>query len=42
MSIFVTALENIATLRAVNGATSSRLNFAEEHLQLNETNLRRQ
>ena len=40
VSFFVTALENIATLRAVNGATSNRLSFAEEHLQLNETNLR--
>ena len=40
VSMFVTALENIATLRAVNGATSNRLAFSEEHLQLTETNLR--
>ena len=40
VSFFVTALENVATLRAVNGATSSRLSFAEEHLNLTETNLR--
>ncbi len=40
VSFFITALENIATLRAVNGATSNRLTFSEEHLQLTETNLR--
>jgi flagellin len=40
VSMFVVALENIATLRAVNGATSNRLTFSEEHLQLTETNLR--
>ena len=40
VSFFVTALENVATLRAVNGATSSRLSFAEDHLNLTETNLR--
>jgi flagellin len=40
VSFFVTALENVATLRAVNGATSSRLSFAEDHLKLTETNLR--
>ena len=39
VSFFITALENIATLRAVNGATSNRLSFSEEHLQLTETNL---
>jgi flagellin len=39
VSFFVTALENIATLRAVNGATSSRLSFAEDHLKLTQTNL---
>ncbi len=40
VSFFITALENVATLRAVNGATSNRLTFSEEHLQLTETNLR--
>ena len=40
VSFFITALENIATLRAVNGATANRLTFSEEHLQLSETNLR--
>ena len=39
VSFFITALENIATLRAVNGATANRLTFSEEHLQLSETNL---
>jgi flagellin len=39
VSFFVTALENVATLRAVNGATSSRLNFSEDHLKLTQTNL---
>ena len=40
VSFFITALENVATLRAVNGATSNRLTFSEEHLQLTETNLK--
>jgi flagellin len=40
VSFFITALENIGTLRAVNGATSNRLTFSEEHLRLSETNLR--
>ena len=39
VSFFVTALENVATLRAVNGATSSRLSFSEDHLRLTQTNL---
>lgn len=39
VSFFISALENIATLRAVNGATSNRLTFSEEHLKLSETNL---
>ena len=39
VSFFVTALENVATLRAVNGATSSRLSFSEDHLKLTQTNL---
>jgi len=36
---FTTALENIATLRAENGATMTRLQFAEDHLRLSSANL---
>ena len=39
VSFFVTALENIATLRATNGATTQRLSFSEDHLRLSTTNL---
>jgi flagellin len=33
------AIENVATLRANNGAETSRLQFAREQLQTNNTNL---
>jgi flagellin len=36
---FILALQNISTLRAENGATVSRLAFAEEHLRLSKSNL---
>ena len=39
VSFFTAALENIATLRAENGATMSRLQFAEDHLRLTRANL---
>jgi flagellin len=39
ISFFTTALENIATLRAENGATMTRLQFAEDHLRLSSANL---
>ena len=39
ISFFTKALENIATLRAENGATMARLNFAEDHLRLSKANL---
>jgi len=39
VSFFTTALENIATLRAENGATMTRLQFAEDHLRLSSANL---
>ena len=39
ISFFNTALENIATLRAENGATMARLGFAEDHLRLSKANL---
>ena len=39
ISFFTSALENIATLRAENGATMARLNFAEDHLRLSKANL---
>jgi len=39
LSFFTTALENIATLRAENGATMTRLQFAEDHLRLSSANL---
>ncbi len=38
-SFFTKALENIATLRAENGGTTSRLNFALEHANRTESNL---
>ena len=34
-----TAIENIATLRAANGAQTSRLQFAQEQLNTNMANL---
>ena len=39
VSFFTKALENIATLRAENGATMTRLQFAEDHLRLSSANL---
>jgi flagellin len=39
ISFFTRALENIATLRAQNGATTVRMNFAEDHLRLSKANL---
>jgi flagellin len=39
VSFFTKALENIATLRAENGATMTRLQFAEDHLRLSASNL---
>ena len=39
IGLLTTALENIATLRASNGATSARLSFSEDHLRLNKANL---
>ena len=36
---FRTAIQNLATMRAVNGAQTSRLQFAQEQLQANMTNL---
>ena len=39
VSFFTAALENIATLRAENGATMTRLQFAEDHLRLSSANL---
>ena len=39
VSFFVAALENIATLRASNGATTQRLHFSEDHLRLSTSNL---
>jgi flagellin len=39
LGTFTMALENIATLRAENGATVSRLNMAEDHLRLTQANL---
>ncbi len=38
-SFFTKALENIATLRAENGGTTSRLNFALEHANRTQSNL---
>jgi flagellin len=39
VSFFTKALENIATLRAENGATMTRLQFAEDDLRLSSANL---
>jgi len=39
ISFFTKALENIATLRAQNGATMTRLQFSEDHLRLTNANL---
>jgi len=39
VSFFTKALENVATLRAENGGTSSRLYFASEHTSRTQTNL---
>jgi len=39
ISFFTKALENIATLRAENGATMARLQFSEDHLRLSKANL---
>ena len=39
VSFFIKALENVATLRAENGGTSSRLNFASDHTSRTQANL---
>ena len=39
LSFFTLALENVATLRAENGAVQARLQFAEDHLRLSQANL---
>ena len=39
VGVFTQALENIATLRASNGASMSRLRFAGQEMALQETNL---
>jgi flagellin len=39
IGLLTKALENIATLRASNGATSARLSFSEDHLRLSKANL---
>ena len=39
IATFTQALNNIATLRAENGASVSRLSFAEDHLRLSQANL---
>jgi flagellin len=39
VSFFTKALENVATLRAENGGTSSRLNFASDHASRTQSNL---
>ena len=39
LSDVTTAIENVATMRAVNGAEQSRLNFASQLLTTNQTNL---
>tara|TARA_Y100000588_G_scaffold153796_1_gene167966 strand:- start:7539 stop:8456 length:918 start_codon:yes stop_codon:yes gene_type:complete len=39
IAAFTTALNNVATLRAENGATVSRLSFSEDHLRLSKANL---
>ena len=39
ISFFNKALENVATLRAENGATMARFGFAEDHLRLSKSNL---
>jgi flagellin len=39
VSFFSQALENVATLRADNGGTSSRLSFASEHANRSQANL---
>ncbi len=39
LSVITTAIQNVATLRAQNGAESSRLSFASEMLTINKANL---
>ena len=39
LSAITTAIQNVATLRAENGAQSNRLNFASEMLTINKQNL---
>jgi flagellin len=39
IGLLTQALENIATLRAQNGATTVRMSFAEDHLRLSKANL---
>jgi len=40
LSVITTAIQNVATMRATNGAQQSRLAFADTLLQTNETNLK--
>ena len=39
VGVFTQALENIATLRADNGGTMSRLNFASDNIATTKTNM---
>ena len=39
MGVFTQALENIATLRADNGGTMSRLRFASDNIATTKTNM---
>jgi flagellin len=39
IGLLTQALENIATLRAQNGATTVRMSFAEDHMRLSKANL---
>jgi len=39
VGVFTQAIQNVATLRADNGASMSRLRFAGEEMALQETNL---
>jgi len=39
VGVFTQALENLATLRAQNGGTMSRLNFAGEEMSVQQTNM---
>jgi flagellin len=39
VGVFTQALENVATLRADNGASMSRLNFASDNIAVTKTNM---